>query len=73
MEQSIKNTDLTPQFWNTMLHTVSIISQLDKWIEDCEKQTEIFTKENLMTSAMSSQAMAQAYRNVRQLIEANCS
>lgn len=72
MEKTVENKQLSRNDGNTMLHAVSIVPQLDRWIEDCEKQVEIFTKANLMTSAMSSQAMAQAYWNVKQLIEVNC-
>ncbi len=46
-----------------------ILIQLDKWIEQCEVQNEIFDKNKLITAAISSQAMAQAYRNVKQLIQ----
>lgn len=47
----------------------SIIKQLDRWIDDCEKQTETFQKENMEIAAMGSNAMAQAYWNVKQLID----
>jgi hypothetical protein len=54
---------------NRMLATVK--SQLDKWIEQCEEQAEVFRLNKMDTAEISSQAMAQAYWNVKQLIEVN--
>lgn len=54
---------------NTVLATV--IVQLDKWIEQCEEQAEIFRQNKMETAEISSQAMAQAYWNVKQLIDVN--
>ena len=54
---------------NRVLATVN--NQLDKWIESCEEQAEIFRENNMATAEISSQAMAQAYWNVKQLIEVN--
>ena len=48
-----------------------VIIQLDKWIEQCEEQAEIFRQNKMDTAEISSQAMAQAYWNVKQLIEVN--
>lgn len=48
-----------------------LIKQLDKWIDDCEKQSKIFEEYNFETSKISSEAMAQAYWNVKQLLEVN--
>jgi len=54
---------------NCVLSTV--ITQLDKWIEQCEEQAEIFRQNKMDTAEISSQAMAQAYWNVKQLIDVN--
>jgi hypothetical protein len=37
-----------------------LIKQLDKWIDDSEKQSEMFSK-TMVTAGIASQAMAQAY------------
>jgi hypothetical protein len=55
-----------------MLQAVSLLPQLEKWIKDCEIQADIFLKADMPTSQISSQAMAQAYWNVKSLIEVNC-
>ena len=46
-----------------------ILKQLDQWIDDCEKQAAVFQEYKMNTSEISSQAMGQAYWNVKQLIE----
>ncbi len=48
-----------------------IIDLLDKWIEQCEAQVIMFNENNMPTASISSRAMAQAYRNVKQIIEVN--
>lgn len=55
-----------------LLQAVSLLPQLEKWISDCEIQAEIFRENKLVNSEISSQAMAQAYWNVKSLIEVNC-
>ena len=45
----------------------SIISKLDEWISDCEKQSNDFFKRGMTHSEMGSMAMAQAYKNVKEL------
>lgn len=47
-----------------------LIKQLDKWIDDSEKQAEMFSK-TMVTAGIASQAMAQAYWNIKQFIEVN--
>lgn len=37
-----------------------LIKQLDKWIDDSEKQSEMFSK-TMVTAGITSQAMAQTY------------
>lgn len=59
---------------NGILGAVSkriLLAQLDKWIEQCEEQADIFRQNGMDNSEISSQAMAQAYWNVKQLIEVN--
>ena len=48
-----------------------ITNQLDKWIDSSEKTAEIFRNSNLITSALSSEGMAQAYWNIKQFIDVN--
>lgn len=48
-----------------------IINQLDFWIEASEKQSEVFKNSGMETSSISSNAMAQAYWNVKQFIQVN--
>lgn len=45
-------------------------NQLDKWIDNSEKQYEMFGT-TLITAGIASQAMAQAYWNIKQFIEVN--
>jgi len=54
-----------------LLQAISLLPQLEKWIKDCEIQADIFLKAGMPTSQISSQAMAQAYCNVKSLIEVN--
>lgn len=48
-----------------------IITQLDHWMKGCEEQVDAFDKVNMLTSKISSQAMSQAYWNVKQFIDVN--
>ena len=68
MEETL-NTNENGNCTNRVLATV--ITQLDKWIEQCEEQAEIFRQNKMDTAEISSQAMAQAYWNVKQLIDVN--
>ena len=75
MSESTKQTSNEAENGNKskpLLQAVSLLPQLEKWISDCEKQAEIFRENKLVTSEISSQAMAQAYWNVKSLIEVNC-
>ncbi len=49
----------------------SLNERLDQWIEGCEKQAEIFGLNGMETAQISSDAMAQAYWNVKQFIDVN--
>ena len=48
-----------------------LLNQLDKWIKDCENQAEIFRENKMDMAEISSQAMGQAYWNVKQFIDLN--
>jgi hypothetical protein len=45
-----------------------LIKQLDVWIEGCKLQAKLFQKEGMEISWISSDAMAIAYNNVKQLL-----
>lgn len=47
-----------------------LINQLDKWIDDSEKRSEMFGK-TMVTAGITNQAMAQAYWNIKQFILIN--
>jgi hypothetical protein len=53
------------------LQAIDLLPQLEKWIKDSEIQSTIFLEANMPTSQMSANAMAQAYWNVKSLIEEN--
>ena len=58
---------------NTINNNLLLIlsDQLNKWIEQCESQAEIFNKNNMDVAAISSEAMAQAYWNIKQFLDVN--
>lgn len=58
-----------PMVYDALL--AAVIKQLDKWIDDSEKQAETFQKAGMDIAAMGSNAMAQAYWNVKQFIDVN--
>jgi hypothetical protein len=75
MIEEKNNVQINDQNGNSskpLLQAVSLLPQLEKWIKDCEIQADIFSQANMPTSQISSQAMAQAYWNVKSLIEVNC-
>lgn len=45
--------------------------QLSEWINDCEEQSEFFKDNGMEISSISSEAMAQAYKNVQKYIKLN--
>lgn len=63
-----KNTTTTDE--NNMLAVV-LIEQLDKWIEDCQAQADIFFERGMTISETSSLAMKVAYMNVKTLVGNN--
>jgi hypothetical protein len=50
---------------------VVLTEQLDKWIEECQSQADIFFKRNMIVSETSSLAMKIAYMNVKTFLENN--
>ena len=53
------------------LLAVVLIEQLDKWIEDCQAQADVFFERGMTISETSSLAMKVAYMNVKTLVENN--
>lgn len=53
---------------NNVLSAV-LIEQLDKWIEDCQTQADVFFERGMTISEASSLAMKVAYMNVKTLVE----
>lgn len=47
----------------------TIKKQLDEWIDSCEIQADLFFTHKMEVSEASSMAMAQAYKNVKQILE----
>ena len=54
---------------NNVLEVIN--EQLDKWIEDCQAQSDVFLEKGMTFSETSSLAMKVAYMNVKKLIENN--
>jgi hypothetical protein len=48
-----------------------LIEQLDKCIENCQKQADVFFERGMTISETSSLAMKVAYMNVKMLVESN--
>lgn len=48
-----------------------ILEQLNKWIAHSKEQSKVFKDMNMEISAISSNAMALAYENVKKLILKN--
>ena len=48
-----------------------LTEQLDKWIEDCQAQADVFHQRGMIVSEASSLAMKAAYINVRLFLEKN--
>jgi len=69
MQKDSKKHD-TPTDANNVLAVV-LIEQLDKWIEDCQAQADVFFERGRTVSETSSLAMIVAYMNVKTLVENN--
>lgn len=54
---------------NTKLSLEDINTKLDRWIKDCEEQAEVFNQSKMTTAEISSQAMATAYRIVKNFLQ----
>jgi len=67
-KDNLKNE--TPTDANNVLAVV-LIEQLDKWIEDCQAQADVFFERGMTVSETSSLAMKVAYMNVKTLVENN--
>ena len=50
----------------------AVLSKLDKMIEQSEESAKIFEQHHMVTSELTSGAMAQAYKNVKQWILNGC-
>lgn len=50
------------------INTKELISELDKWIEQCDIKINEFSEVGMENSMLSSMAMKTAYSNVKQLI-----
>ena len=46
-------------------------NQLERWIKDSKEMKILFEDKNMISSSLSSGAMAQAYQNVINFIEEN--
>ena len=68
MSTELENTDLTSNDAKPMLAEV-LNEQLDKWVDDCNKQSELFLEKGMVTSEISSDAMRVAYLNVKTFIK----
>jgi hypothetical protein len=53
------------------LQAIDLLPQLEKWIKDSETQSTIFLQSNMPTALITTNSMAQAYWNVKSLIEEN--
>lgn len=64
--EKIKNLKLMHNALNEDFNELQ--TQLDEWIESCLLQADSFFERKMETSEVSSMAMAQAYRNVKQFL-----
>lgn len=56
----------TPTDANNVL--AAVLSKLDEMIEQAQESEKIFEQHNMVSSELTSGAMAQAYKNVKQWI-----
>jgi hypothetical protein len=69
MQTDSKKHETTTDANNVL--AVVLIQQLDKWIEDCQSQADVFFERGMTVSETSSLAMKVAYMNVKTLVENN--
>ena len=60
----------TPTDANNVL--AAVLSKLDEMIEQAQESEKIFEQHNMVSSELTSGAMAQAYKNVKQWILNGC-
>ena len=65
------NSSTSPAIAGNAVLAVVLIEQLDKWIEDCQAQADVFFERGMTLSETSSLAMKVAYMNVKTLVENN--
>jgi methanogenic corrinoid protein MtbC1 len=63
-KDNLKND--TPTDANNVL--AAVLSKLDEMIEQAQESEKIFEQHNMVSSELTSGAMAQAYKNVKQWI-----
>jgi methanogenic corrinoid protein MtbC1 len=67
-KDNLKND--TPTDANNVL--AAVLSKLDEMIEQAQESEKIFEQHNMVSSELTSGAMAQAYKNVKQWILNGC-
>lgn len=60
----------TPPIANVLL--AAVLSKLDEMIEQSEESAKIFEQHHMVASQLTSEAMAQAYKNVKQWVLNGC-
>ena len=69
-EQNFQNSTEASNDVNTVL--AAVLSKLDEMIEQSEESAKIFEQHHMVASELTSGAMAQAYKNVKQWILNGC-
>ena len=70
--EELENNDINDKDNINNNNLLSMLSnQLNKWINDCETQAEIFKNSKMDTAELTSEAMEQAYWNIKQFIDVN--
>lgn len=57
--------------WSESSEENELLAQLDKWIKECSKTSEMFKNNNMDIASMGSDAMMQAYKIVKNYIHNN--
>lgn len=69
-EQKVETSTEAAIVGNTVL--AAVLSKLDEMIEQSEESAKIFEQHDMVASELTSGAMAQAYKNVKQWILNGC-
>lgn len=69
-EQKVETSTKAAIVCNTLL--AAVLSKLDEMIEQSEESAKIFEQHHMVASELTSGAMAQAYKNVKQWILNGC-